>query len=157
MKPCPEVEGGEACRPARAGVSLLLAWPPRARSLAPLTHSRPLSPDHHQNHSDALELLEEKLRELASIPVADARRSDDRAVALGQMDALRRELAASARTGLPGVVFGKVREERERERERERGRARGSHSRASHSLTPPPNEPKTIKRTSCATSSPFAR
>ena len=57
--------------------------------------------------SDQLELLEEKLRELASLPRGGGD-TDDRAVALSAVDALRRELALVTRAGLPAVVFGKV-------------------------------------------------
>ena len=64
---------------------------------------------HHSLHSEQLELLEDKLRELASLP---PRESDDRAVALSAVDALRRELALVTRAGLVSVVFGKVGERR---------------------------------------------
>ena len=53
--------------------------------------------------------MEDKLRELASLP---PRESDDRAVALSAVDALRRELALVTRAGLVSVVFGKVGERR---------------------------------------------
>jgi len=68
------------------------------------THQPPL-----RQNSEQLELLEEKLRELAALPRGDSRSDDDRAVALSQVDALRKELALVCRAGLPSVVFGKVR------------------------------------------------
>lgn len=77
-----------------------------SHSFYPLsTHQPPL----RQNNSEQLELLEEKLRELAALPRGDSRSDDDRAVALSQVDALRKELALVCRAGLPSVVFGKVR------------------------------------------------
>lgn len=80
-----------------------------ALTLSTLSHTPHPS---HKPLSEQLELLEEKLRELAALPRGDSRSDDDRAVALSQVDALRKELALVCRAGLPSVVFGKVRVQR---------------------------------------------
>lgn len=88
-----------------------------------LAHSalstHPSHPATISDNSEQLELLEEKLRELAALPRGDSRSDDDRAVALSQVDALRKELALVCRAGLPSVVFGKVNFLAEGEREGE--------------------------------------
>ena len=86
----------------------------------------PLAKLSRNNNSEQLELLEEKLRELAALPRGDSRSDDDRAVALSQVDALRKELALVCRAGLPSVVFGKVSLFLESERKGAGGRARES-------------------------------
>lgn len=95
--------------------------PPPLSLLTPTSHNR-----------EQLELLEEKLRELAALPRGDSRSDDDRAVALSQVDALRKELALVCRAGLPSVVFGKVRRSLAQsggiERERTEGQGRESRS-----------------------------
>ena len=95
---------------------------------SPLSHSSFTSrwPNSRNNNSEQLELLEEKLRELAALPRGDSRSDDDRAVALSQVDALRKELALVCRAGLPSVVFGKVSLFAESERKGAGGRARES-------------------------------
>ena len=95
---------------------------------SPLSHSSFASrwPNSRNNNSEQLELLEEKLRELAALPRGDSRSDDDRAVALSQVDALRKELALVCRAGLPSVVFGKVSLFSESERKGAGGRARES-------------------------------
>ena len=58
-----------------------------------------------------LELVEDKLRELRLLTL-DPREYDDRTVTMSQLDRVRQELLATARSELRYVTFGKVRSRR---------------------------------------------